>query len=483
MAVDFPLTRAAQIRQQVGHPIVDGDGHILEFMETLSEYIREELGNTAFARYEEKKREWFGGRTFEERRDQRIGMGPWLPLAPASQTKDLATGYLPRLLAERLDDLGLDFTVLYGSAALEFGRIPDEEIRRGICRATNRYWAEFYGGFPDRMTAAAIVPMHTPEEALAEIEHVRSLGLKAIMIPNGVFRPIPAIHRKYPELFPRVHWLDTYGLDSDYDYDPFWAKCQEYGYAVTFHGSQPIATEVMTSRSITNYMYNHIGSHAFLMHQVCKSIFMGGVTRRFPNLVFGFLECGVAWACQLLADIEEHWEKRNTEAMARRDPEKLDRAAFRQLHEEWGADLVAGKLDERWLRRVLNNRGPEERDEWRHLAIEDEHEIADLFVKNFYFGCEADDRTAAFAFSPANAFGSTLKAMLSSDIGHWDVMDMQEVIPDSYSLVEKGLFTPEMYRKFTFEHSATLHLRMNPRFFGKSRLAAEAEKLLATFEP
>ncbi|HEX2173830.1 MAG TPA: amidohydrolase family protein [Dehalococcoidia bacterium] len=479
MAIQSPGTRAAEIRRQVGHPIVDGDGHILEFMPTLQEYIREELGPSLMSRYDQLKREWFGSRTPAERRDHRIGQGPWLPLAPASQTRDLATGYLPQLLAERLDELGLDFTVLYGSAALEFGRIPDQEIRQGICRATNRYWAEFYGAYPDRMTPAAIVPMHTPAEALAELDHVRDLGLKAVMIPSGVMRPIPAIHRQYPELFPRVHWLDTYGLDSEYDYDPVWARCQELGFAVTFHGGQPMATDVMTSRSITNYMYNHIGSPAFLMHQVCKSIFMGGVTRRFPNLTFGFLECGVAWACQLLADIEEHWEKRNTEAMAKRDMERLDREAFRRLHEDFGGVLTEGKLDEQWLRRITHTPAPEDRDEWRHTGIRDEHEIADLFVRTFYFGCEADDRTAAFAFSPANAFGATLQAMLSSDIGHWDVMDMQEVIPDSYSLVEKGIFTPEMFRKFTFEHPVALHQRMNPRFFEGTRFAAEAARVTA----
>jgi len=30
-------------------------------------------------------------------------------------------------------------------------------------------------------------------------------------------------------------WIDMYGIDSAYDYDPVWAKCQELGVSVSFH--------------------------------------------------------------------------------------------------------------------------------------------------------------------------------------------------------------------------------------------------------
>ena len=141
----------------------------------------------------------------------------------------MATAFLPSLLASRLDDIGLDFTVLYTTYSSGMARIHDEEIRRGACRAMNRYLADHFLEYADRMTPAALIPMHTPDEAIVELEHAKQLGLKAIRLPGGVHRPVPAIHEKYPELFPRVHWWDTFGLDSLYDYDPVWAKCQESG--------------------------------------------------------------------------------------------------------------------------------------------------------------------------------------------------------------------------------------------------------------
>jgi hypothetical protein len=36
------------------------------------------------------------------------------------------------------------------------------------------------------------------------------------------------------------------------------------------------------------------------------SLFFGGVTRRFSDLRFAFLEGGVGWACTLLGDLVDH---------------------------------------------------------------------------------------------------------------------------------------------------------------------------------
>ena len=59
-----------------------------------------------------------------------------------------------------------------------------------------------------------------------------------INILGGVKRPIKALADKYPaDKFPEiakyVSYIDFYGLDSEYDYDPFWAKVVELGVPVT----------------------------------------------------------------------------------------------------------------------------------------------------------------------------------------------------------------------------------------------------------
>ena len=80
---------------------------------------------------------------------------------PAS-TLDRATAMIPRLFYERLDDIGIDFCVLYTSLGLFFIGNPDEEIRRATARAVNRMNAELFKPYAHRITPAAVVPVHTP---------------------------------------------------------------------------------------------------------------------------------------------------------------------------------------------------------------------------------------------------------------------------------------------------------------------------------
>ena len=38
--------------------------------------------------------------------------------------------------------------------------------------------------------------------------------------------------------------------------------------------------------------------------------------------------------------------------------------------------------------------------------------------------------------------------MLGSDIGHWDVPDMRDVVPEAYELVEDGRLVADQFRAF-----------------------------------
>jgi hypothetical protein len=365
-----------------------------------------------------------------------------------------------------MDDIGLDFTVLYPTLGLSFPHIEDEELRRATCRALNTFHADYFREYADRMTPAACIPMHTPQEAIEELEYtVRELRLKAIMMAGHVQRPIAAAARKDPDAVCHAFWLDTFCIDSEYDYDPVWAKCVELKVPPTFHSPGM----GWGGRTTSNYMYNHTGHFAAAGEAVCKALFMGGVTRRFPTLKFGFLESGVGWGADLYAGIIARWEKRNPKGLENYNPANLNRELLFDLYRRYGGQIVQDKLDDVSKSLGLLGGTGEDRttlDDWARCGIEKAEDIRDLFVPNFYFGCEADDPLNATAFnSKMNPFGARLRAIFSSDIGHWDVPDMTEVLEEAYDLVEHGVITEADFRDFVFTNPVTLWTGMNPDFF------------------
>ncbi|MGH7323973.1 MAG: amidohydrolase family protein [Candidatus Rokuibacteriota bacterium] len=473
----------AQIRARLSHPVIDADGHWLEFGPVVSEQLRRIGGDPAaegFLSVGRQVREALS-MSVGERRRRRIPQEAFWS-SPARNTRDRATAMLPRLLYERLEELGLDFAVLYPTVGLRVPRIADDKARRATCRAFNVLTADYFRDFADRITPAAVIPVHTPDEAIEELEYCTGqLGFKVAMFGSLVPRPVPAIAAPEAEATRFVTWYDPLGLDSDYDYDPLWARCAELGIAPTFHtGSRRQGLRL----SPTNFTYNHIGHFAAAGHAVCKALFIGGVTRRFPGLRFAFLEGGVAWACMLYADLIGHWEKRNRTALEHTDPRALDRALLAELARKYGSEEVVAALRQRdgWPDpdAVSLTGGLEDLDDYAACRIERKEDLHDLFAPRFYFGCKADDPMNAWAFAGRlNPFGARLNALFGSDIGHFDVPDMREVLPEAYELVEDGVITAGDFRDFTFANAVRMWGAGNPRFFEGTAVAKAAAALLA----
>ena len=75
-------------------------------------------------------------------------------------------------------------------------------------------------------------------------------------------------------------------------------------------------------------------------------------------------------------------------------------------------------------------------------------------------------------------FDVKLKAVFGSDIGHWDVPEMREVLEEAFELVEDGLIEEDDFRDFMFTNPVTLHARGNPAFFKGTIVEDAVDKLL-----
>jgi predicted TIM-barrel fold metal-dependent hydrolase len=476
------MSEARTLRARLSHPIIDADGHWLEYSPVMREEFRRIGGDAAVeglalasSRVPNALKQ-----SVAERARRRVGMEAFWS-SPSENVLDRATAMLPRLMYERLDDLGIDFCVVYPTAGLGFHRMQDTRMRRAICRSYNVFTADQFRGLEDRVIPAAIIPMYTPEEAIEEIEFaVKQLNYKVIMLGGLMRRRVRALEEEQPEGSKLVEWYDVIGIDSEHDYDPVWQKCRELKIAPSFHNG---ARSILLRNSPSNFCYNHIGHFASAGHAVAKALFFGGVTRRFPDLNFAFLEGGVGWACMLYADLIGHWEKRNGTAILGTHPSKLDVGTLLQYVEKYGrAGMVEAVRRREALEGDSNSAltgGVEDPDDYFRCKIEKKQDIKDLFVPRFYFGCEADDPANAWAFNDrANPMRARLNAIFSSDIGHFDVPDMTAVVPEAYELVEHGLINDADFRDFMFANAVRFWGEVNPDFFKGTAVEKQAAKVL-----
>jgi len=163
------------------------------------------------------------------------------------------------------------------------------------------------------------------------------------------------------------------------------------------------------------------------------------------------------------------------------NPANLDRELFQDLARRYGGKLVTDRLDGHGAGWGIGGteEDPAALDDWSRCGINTAENIRDLFVPNFYFGCEADDPINAMAFDTRKLpFGARLNAIFSSDIGHWDVPDMTEVTEEAYEMVEHGLVGEEDFCDFVFANPARLWTSLNPRFFDGTVVEGAVKGLL-----
>ena len=463
MSDEYPPSAAvAAIRARAGHPIVDNDGHIIEYLPLVRDILVDLAGEDVAQRFDLVVD---SGRlvqllTEEQRRELALMRIPWWGI-PTRNTLDRATAMLPQLLYHRLDQLGIDVAITYPTYGLTAIHLADAELRCALSRAFNTYVAEVYAPYQDRILPVACIPTFTPEEAVAELEHaVRGLGLRAVMMGG-------AIPRQYPNTdAPGARWIDGLGHGSPYDYTPVWEKCVELGVSPTFHST---GAGWGARTSPTNYVFNHIGNFAAAGELTARSLFFGGVPMRFPELRFAFLEGGAAWAVTLLGDILGHWEKRNRDAITQYDPAALDRARLDVLFARHAEGRVRDRVDRLGDGLGMLSEpiaGDDVVDEFAESRIGGPDDIVDIFTRRYFFGCEADDPLVAMAFDrDRNPRGAQLPAMFASDIGHWDVPDFSRVLCEAWELVERGHLDLAGFRAFTFDNPVALWTGTNPEFF------------------
>src|SRR5205814_7726354 len=170
------------------------------------------------------------------------------------------------------------------------------------------------------------------------------------------------------------------------------------------------------------------------------------------------------------------------DALDNTNPAQLDHARLLALAEQYAPPSMreAVRRGEGLDDNGNGTGGVEDLDDYSRCKITRKEDFKDLYVSPYYFGCEADDPINAWAFGKKGLpMGARLNAFFSSDIGHFDVPDMTEVVPEAYELVEDGLIDEHDFRDFTFANAVRFWGEVNPDFFNGTVVEGQAAEVLA----
>jgi predicted TIM-barrel fold metal-dependent hydrolase len=157
--------------------------------------------------------------------------------------------------------------------------MQEYERRMAGLRAHNTWLAEFCNDLPGRRIGVAQVFLNNIDDALAEVQRIAGLGLKAILLPPDTQAALVSL---YP---PRL--------------EPLWELCEDLGVIVHKHGNfggDPNTEEFGPGAGIVGTIENMTWNRRGLAHLI-----MAGVFERYPGLRFVYTEVLSAWVPEYLA--------------------------------------------------------------------------------------------------------------------------------------------------------------------------------------
>ena len=255
--------------------IVDADGHIVESVEEMAEFLDPPIRDTALGTggigtiIELSRRSLFG--TLDGLHFAKVDSG------------DNATARRERINASEnrmgsaqdwqalLDKSRMEQTVVYTTEGLQVGKLRNKDYVVGLCRGYNDYVANCYQRYDGRIHPIALIPMQDPARAALELRRaVKDLGLLGAMLPST-------------------------GLDLHLGHEYYWPVYQEasdLGCILAVHGGSNVGIGIDSFNDLTPSGIVH---HPVPLLYAFVSFIYDRVFDRFPDMRVAFLEGGCAW--------------------------------------------------------------------------------------------------------------------------------------------------------------------------------------------
>ncbi|MDH4146662.1 MAG: amidohydrolase [Acidimicrobiia bacterium] len=330
---------------KVDFPIISADSHITEAPNTYRDYIDPKYASVAPHVVETEDK---GDLYVIDGMKRTIPMG--LVAAAGQKADELNTrakyadlpksGYDPNYRIADQNRDGVSAEVIYPSVGMVLCNHPDFDYKKAAMDAYNRWIAEYCSVDTDRLIALGQTPMRSPEEGIRDLETMKAMGMKGVMMPGN----------------PQV---------EDYDspvYDEFWDACVDLAMVPSFH--------ILTSESDALNRNRGPKMNGFLSiirgnQDIMGMFVLGAVFERHPKLKIVCVEADAGWVPHFTYRMDHAFNRHRKWLTAKID--RLPSEYFREhiyltFQDDWVAFANADQMN--WRRLCWANDFPHSDSTW-----------------------------------------------------------------------------------------------------------------------
>ena len=297
--------------QRLDHPVIDADGHLIEFLPLVDELVREIADAGVAERYRQFMRHALAPDD-----------GGFMPARvfwglPEENTLDRTTVMLPAVRRAAGRARASTSPRCIRPPVCRPATMPDAEVRQALAGRSTRTTRSSSPTMPIGSTPVAVIPHASRPRRRSPSSTTPSgtLGMKARDRCGRCGRR----GRTLPRRRPRA-WLDSLGHDSAHDYDPVWAALRRAAASsLRSIGGMGWGSRISTDELHATTTSATSRPPARPSAGRCSWVAYRGASRPALRLPRGRRRLGA----HLYNDIIGHWEKRNRDTVQHFDPRRL----------------------------------------------------------------------------------------------------------------------------------------------------------------
>jgi predicted TIM-barrel fold metal-dependent hydrolase len=242
-------------------------------------------------------------------------------------------------IADQMRD-GVAAEVIYPTVGMAICNHRDLAYKKACFDAYNRWIAEYCAAHPRRLLGVGQTAMRTPDEAIRDLEAIKTAGLRGVMMPGH----------------PGV---------EDYDspvYDEFWEAAIATGLPLSFH--------ILTTRESAPVRGPRMNAFLSVIRgcqDIMGTLVLGGVFERHPRLRIVCVEADAGWVPHFMYRMDHAYTRHRNWLPAGQTLSKMPSAYFAEniyttFQDDWVAFKTAHLMN--WRRLMWANDFPHSDSTW-----------------------------------------------------------------------------------------------------------------------